>query len=178
MTDFMKMLEQRASCRSYADKPVEDKKIVSCINAARLSPSAMNTQPWHFYVANDPESSAFIASNVQAAKMNSWANQVPAFVIVTQESAEAIKKLPFSVRRDFRPFDIGVAVHAFVLEAAQEGLGTCILGIMDEDKLKQRFRIPSEKKVGLIIAVGYPADGWTPGTRKRKELEELITYVK
>jgi len=178
MTDFMKMLEQRASCRKYADKPVEDKKIVSCINAARLSPSAMNTQPWHFYVANDPDSAAFMASNVQVANMNGWASGVPAYVIVTQESAEAIKTLPFSARRDFRAFDIGIAVHAFVLEAAHEGLGTCIVGLMDEEKLKQRFRISSEKKVALIIAVGYPAEGWQPGTRKRRDLEELITYVK
>ena len=178
MTDFMKMLEQRSSCRSYADRPVEDKKIVPCINAARFAPSAMNTQPWHFYVANDPDSAAFIAANVQIGNMNGWTGRVPAFVLVTQESAEAIKTLPFSARRDFRPFDIGMAVHAFVLEAAAEGLGACVVGLMDEERLKQRFRISSEKKIALILAVGYPADDWKPGAKKRKELGELVTYVK
>ena len=54
MTELQKILNRRQSCRHFSEKPVEDEKIVACINAASLAPSACNTQPYHFYVAVTP----------------------------------------------------------------------------------------------------------------------------
>ena len=82
-----------------------------------------------------------------------------------------------AVRKDFRHFDIGLALENFLLEATELGLGTCILGCFNEEKLKSSFRIPSPKKIALVIAMGYSAEKEV-APKKRRPLEESITYLK
>ena len=177
MTDLIKVMQQRQSCRSFAEKPVEAEKIVSCISAATLAPSACNTQPYHFYVAHAPEAVAVAAEYCKGDKINKWVGEATAFVLVTQEHAEIPAANSEARKRDFRQYDIGLAVENFCLEATELGLGTCILGVYNEDKLKANFRIPSHKQIALVIAMGYPA---TSEIRKkdRKPLEEMITYLR
>lgn len=170
MTELVKIMQQRHSCREFLDKAVENEKIVACINAASLAPSACNTQPYHFYVANTPETVAAAAKSVTA-------HNAKAIVIVTQEHADMPTTLGEAVRKDFRHFDIGLALENFLLEATELGLGTCILGSFNEEKLKSAFRIPSPKKIALIIAMGYSAEKEV-APKKRRPLEESITYLK
>ena len=178
MTELLKIMQQRQSCRSFADKKVEDEKIVACVHAASLAPSACNTQPYHFYICNTPETVAAAAEFIRGEKVNSWVGEAAAFAIVTQEHAELPSHIVANVAwKDFRPFDIGLTLENFCLEATEQGLGTCILGCFNEEKLKERFHIPSPKKIALIVALGYPAD---PAVRekKRRPLEETITYLR
>ena len=84
---------------------------------------------------------------------------------------------PEAARRDFRQYDIGLALENFCLEATEQELGTCILGCFNEEKLKSSFRIPSPKKIALVIALGYPADSKIR-PKKRRALEESITYLR
>ena len=170
MTELVKIMQQRHSCRKFLDKAVENEKIVACINAASLAPSACNTQPYHFYVANTPETVAAAAKSVTA-------HNAKAIVIVTQEHADMPTTLGEAVRKDFRHFDIGLALENFLLEATELGLGTCILGCFNEEKLKSSFRIPSPKKIALVVAMGYSAEKEIPA-KKRRPLEESITYLK
>ena len=178
MSAFTERMAQRASCRKYSDKPVEDVKIVSCINAARLAPSAMNAQAWHFYVSNEPEKSKAVAELTQLGGINQWDSQCPAFIVIAQTSGNLVANIASSAtRKDFRQIDIGIAALALALEAEEQGLGCCILGIFDEEKLKKTFRIPSNVKIMLVVALGYPAEDYRPPVKKRKELEEIITYL-
>lgn len=177
MTELIKIMQQRQSCRKFADKHVEDEKIVACINAAALAPSACNSQPYHFYVANTEDSVSAVAANVQLAGMNKWAEKAKAFVVVTQEHADLLAVIAEACRKDFRQYDIGLAVENFLLEATELGLGTCVLGLFNEDKIKERFRIPNFKKIALVIAIGYPEND-TVREKKRRALEESITYLK
>ena len=71
----------------------------------------------------------------------------------------------------------GYALENFLLEATELGLGTCILGSFNEEKLKSAFRIPSPKKIALVIAMGYSAEKEV-APKKRRPLEESITYLK
>ncbi|MBQ7124693.1 MAG: nitroreductase family protein [Oscillospiraceae bacterium] len=176
MTELIKLMKQRQSCRHYSDKPVEAEKIVSCINAACLAPSACNTQPYHFYVAHAPEAVAVAAEYCKGEKVNKWVSEAKAFVIITQEHAEIPAANSEARKRDFRQYDIGLAIENFCLEATELGLGTCILGVFNEEKLKASFRIPSHKSIALVIAMGYPAD--EQREKKRKPLEEVITYLR
>ena len=177
MTDLIKLMQNRQSCRHYSDKPLEAEKIVSCINAASLAPSACNTQPYHFYVAHAPEAVAVAAEYCKGEKVNKWVGEAKAFVIITQEHADIPYNNPEAHKRDFRQYDIGLAVENFCLEATELGVGTCILGVFNEEKLKANFRIPSPKSIALVIAMGYPADGEIR-SKKRKPLEEMITYLR
>lgn len=176
MTELVKIMQQRHSCRAFSDKAVENEKIVACINAATLAPSACNTQPYHFYVANTPETVADAAEYCKSDKVNKWVGSAKAFVIVTKEHAEMPNTLGVSVRKDFREFDIGFALENFCLEAAELGLGTCILGSFNEEKLKATFKLPTPKKIALVIAMGYSAETEVPA-KKRRPLEECITYL-
>lgn len=178
MTELLKTMQQRQSCRHFSDKKVEDEKIVACVNAASLAPSACNTQPYHFYICNTPETVSAAAEFIRGETVNSWAGEAAAFAIVTQEHAELPSRVVANVAwKDFRQFDIGLALENFCLEATEQGLGTCILGCFNEEKLKERFAIPSFKKIALVVALGYPAD---PEIRekKRRPLEETITYLR
>ena len=177
MTELVKIMQQRHSCREFLDKAVENEKIVACINAASLAPSACNTQPYHFYVANTPETVATAAEYCKADQVNKWVHNAKAFVIVTQEHADMPTTLGEAVRKDFRHFDIGLALENFLLEATELGLGTCILGSFNEEKLKSSFRIPSPKKIALVVAMGYSAEKEI-SSKKRRPLEESITYLK
>ena len=85
MTDFFELAQKRESCRKYAKRPVEREKIVACLEAARLAPSACNSQPWHYFVADDSVLTSQIAGSVQGFGMNRFADEVPTFVIVTEE---------------------------------------------------------------------------------------------
>ena len=147
MTELVKIMQQRHSCREFLDKAVENEKIVACINAASLAPSACNTQPYHFYVANTPETVAAAAEYCKADHVNKWVHDAKAFVIVTQEHANMPTTLGEAVRKDFRHFDIGLALENFLLEATELGLGTCILGSFNEEKLKS-YSQPEENRSG------------------------------
>lgn len=177
MTELIKIMNRRQSCRKFLEKRVEDEKIVACINAASLAPSAFNTQPYHFYVANTPETVATTAEYCKGDNVNKWVGGAAAFVLVTQEHANMPATAPEAARRDFRQYDIGLALENFCLEATEQELGTCILGCFNEEKLKSSFRIPSPKKIALVIALGYPANSEIR-PKKRRALEESITYLR
>ena len=177
MTELIKIMNRRQSCRKFLEKRVEDEKIVACVNAASLAPSACNTQPYHFYVANTPETVATAAEYCKGDSVNKWVNGAAAFVLVTQEHANMPATLPEASRRDFRQYDIGLALENFCLEATELGLGTCILGCFNEEKLKSSFRIPSPKKIALVIAMGYP-ESEEVRPKKLRALEESITYLR
>ena len=162
MTELIKIMNRRQSCRKFLEKRVEDEKIVACVNAASLAPSACNTQPYHFYVANTPETVATAAEYCKGDSVNKWVNGAAAFVLVTQEHAN----MPATL-----------ALENFCLEATELGLGTCILGCFNEEKLKSSFRIPSPKKIALVIAMGYP-ESEEVRPKKRRALEESITYLR
>ena len=177
MTELVKIMQQRHSCRKFLDKAVENEKIVACINAASLAPSACNTQPYHFYVANTPETVATAAEYCKGDHVNRWVGEAKALVIITQEHANMPTTLGEAARKDFRQYDIGLAIENFLLEATELGLGSCVLGCFNEEKLKSSFRIPSPKKIALVIAMGYSAEEEIPA-KKRRPLEETITYLK
>lgn len=167
---------RRQAVRSYLDQPVEDEKLVACLYAAGLAPSACNSQPYHFYIAKD-EAAKKLAEYIQRGSINTWAPEVPAFVVVTKEHAEIAAAVQLVCHTDFREYDIGMMVENFCLEATEQGLGTCILGCFNEEKIKEEFKIPYSKKIALVIAVGYPKDG-TVRDKSRKDLNTMITYLK
>ncbi len=105
MTDALKLMQTRQSCRSFCDKPLEAEKIVSCINAASLAPSACNTQPYHFYIAHAPEAVAVAAEFCKGERINTWVDSAKAFVLVTMEHADMPYTVSSAAKRDFRQFD-------------------------------------------------------------------------
>lgn len=169
----------RRSVRKYQDKPVEREKIDACLEAARLAPSACNSQPWHFIVLDDPQvkndfcQQAF--SGVYA--ISKWAAQAPVLIAAVSDKGNFTSRVGnFFRRTEFYLVDHGIACEHLVLRAWDQGLGTCWIGWLDADKAAKFFNLPKGKKIEHLIALGYPAE--TPEPRPRKTFKELVSYNK
>jgi nitroreductase len=176
--NFIDLVNRRQSVRQYADKPVDREKIEACLEAARLAPSTSNSQPWKFIVVDDPDLTAIVAEETVAPFrwFNTFADQVPVLVAVTADKVSIKAKTGQFLRRfDFGLIDIGIATEHFCLQATELGLGTCILGWFHEKAVIKLLDIPRNKRVYLMIALGYPRDERVRGKR-RKPLAEVRSY--
>ena len=177
---FRELAEKRESCRAYKNIPVEREKLVKCVEAARLSPSACNSQPWGFVVIDEPSLAKQISPLLQddIIPVNRFTRNCNAYVIVIEEQANLSSKLGGHFKdQDFAQIDIGIAAQMVCLSAADQGLGSCIMGWFNEKKLKNLFDIPKSKRIRLIIAVGYPeTDSIRP--KSRKPIEEIMHFNK
>lgn len=178
MKDFMTLVNERYSCRDYdPNRPVEHEKLVQCIEAARLAPSACNSQPWHFTVVENREMLLKTAQCLQDSGMNKFADNAGALIVINEEPATL--KAVIAEKRDSQSYaqiDIGIAAAHICYAAAAQGLNTCILGWLNEEKLKELLGIPAEKAVRLVIAVGYAREE-RHYNKKRHTMEEICDFV-
>lgn len=174
--DFLTIAKARQSCRSYeSERTPEREKLEACLEAARLAPSACNSQPYHFTAACG-EAAKQVADCTHGMGMNQFTELVPAFIIVSEERYNLTAGIGSKIKgQDYRAEDIGIAVAYLTSEAAAQGLATCILGWFDEKKLKKV--IGSTKPIRLVIAIGYASAGDPLRPKTRKSSEELITWL-
>jgi len=176
---FLELVNKRFSVRDYLDKPVEREKINICLEAARLAPSACNSQPWKFIIIDEPELKNKLCDKIFSGPYitNIFVKKAPVLLVVLSEKGNFISRVG-SFLRDTRYYliDIGIAVEHFVLQATELGLGTCWIGWFNEKEAKKILSIPESKKIDVIVAVGYPAK--TQSRKVRKSLEEISSFNK
>lgn len=178
MEDFLKLVAARQSDRAYDhSRPVEPEKLERILEAARLAPSACNAQPWKFVVVTEPELAARVGKATAGLGMNKFAKDAPVHILVVEESMNITSYLGAKIKDKYFPLiDIGIATAHIALAAEAEGLGSCILGWLDEKAIKQLVGIPASKRLLLDITIGYPAK---PKRKKsRKPLEKVVSYNK
>lgn len=174
--DFIKIAQNRQSCRNYnADKAVESEKIDAIIEAARLAPSACNGQPYHITVCKG-DAARSVAKACQSMGMNKFATDAPVMIVISEmpyvaSAALGSKKTGI----DYRSIDIGILAAYITAEAAARGLGTCILGWLDDKKIREICSL--DGAVRLVITLGYASDGDKLRTKKRKDISELVSIV-
>ncbi|WP_349948668.1 nitroreductase family protein [Lacrimispora sp. BS-2] len=177
MNDFMDLCLRRQSSRNFKDQPVEHEKLVKCVEAARLAPSGCNGQPWSFVVVENPELIEKVAEAAQQLGSNGFASKARAFFVVVEEHANLMPHVRSLVDSQyFAPGDIGAAIAYLCLEAESQGIGTCIFGMYDREKIASLLNTPKEKHICGLIAAGYPADQ-TVRKKSRKPLEEIVRFV-
>ena len=180
MVDFLALASDRQSDRSYdPNRPVERKKVERILEAARLAPSACNSQPWHFIVVDEPELKDKIAdaTSTKILGLNHFTKQAPIHIIIVEEKVNMSSGFGSWVKdKTFSLVDIGIAAAHISLAAEAEGLGSCILGWFDENKMRKLLDIPSGKRVILDIIIGY-ADK-PKRNKSRKEAGKVISYNK
>ena len=138
--DFLDLVRKRESVRSYSVTPVPRELINKCLEAARLAPSACNSQPWTFIVIDDPETKKKLADTAFSGiySINAFAREAPVLVVViTERSAYAAKLGAYFRGMQYNLIDIGIACEHFILQAAEEGIGTCWLGWFNERGVKK-----------------------------------------
>lgn len=172
--DFSKLISVRQSCRGYDEtKPVEEEKLLAILETARLSPSACNGQPYHFTVCRG-EKAKEVAKATQGMGMNKFASQAPVLIVVSEEDYVKTAALGAKVKgNDYRSIDIGIAAAYLTAAATEQGLSTCILGWLDDAKIRSVCGL--SHPVRLIITLGYPKND-TLRDKKRKTMEELVSY--
>lgn len=173
--EFSELIQKRQSDRRYAPKPVAREHILKCLEAARLAPSACNSQPWKFIVVDDRAKLAELSEAAIGLGMNKFTVQVPVMVAVVQEKMNLEAKAGALVKdKDYSLMDLGMAVEHFCLQAAELGLGTCIMGWFDEKRIARLLGVPRGKRIPLIIALGKPA--LSTRRKVRKPMEEMSSW--
>ena len=173
--NFTEIAQNRQSCRKYdSTKAVEQEKIDAILNAARLSPSACNGQPYHVTVCTG-DTAAAVAKATQGMGMNKFVSDAPVQLVISEKpycrTAAVGSKLKHN---DYRSIDIGIVAAYITAEAAAQGLGSCILGWLDSDKIKSICDLDGD--IRLVICIGYAAPDDKLRAKKRKNLDELVSY--
>jgi len=171
--ELLELILRRQSDRKYSDRPVEEEKLERIIEAARMAPSACNAQPWKFVVVNDPEKLGRVAkaASAKVLGMNMFVEQAPVLIVIVRESPNFSSKAGGLIKsKDYSHIDIGIAAENICLQAAAEGLGSCILGWFDEKEVRSILGIPGSKRVELIISLGYSLSEYRQKRRKPKEI--------
>ena len=172
--NFTELTLARQSDRAYDEtKSVEEEKLLAILEAGRRAPSACNGQPYRITVCRG-ESAKKAAAACGGMGMNKFAKQAPVLLVISEEpyvkSAAMGAKLKHN---DYRSMDIGILAAYLTAAAAEQGLGTCILGWFDDEKLRALCNL--EHPVRLVITLGYATDKHRE--KKRKSLDELVRFL-
>lgn len=179
MKSFLDLVQQRQSDRAYLDRQVEEDKLERVLQAAHLAPSATNAQPWKMIVVKDTEKRMKIAdaTSARVLGMNHFTKQAPIQIVLVEDKANVSSNFgSWAKKKHFPHIDIGILAAHLSLAAADEGLGTCIVGWFDEDKIKKILEVPKSKRVLLVLTVGYSAQ--PTRDKKRKKISDVISYEK
>lgn len=175
MNTFLELVGKRQSDRAFLDRTVEPDKLNRILEAARLSPSACNAQPWKMIVLTDPEKrfSVADAATSNVLSMNHFSKQAPVQIVLVEEQANFTSKVGGWIKNKHYPhLDLGILASHICLAAADEGLGSCMLGWCDEKKVRKVLNIPASKRVMLVILIGYSAQ--EVRVKKRKLMEDVV----
>src|SRR3989338_1098941 len=176
---ILEIIKKRRSVREYLDKPVEKDKVLQCLEAARLAPSACNAQPWKFIVVDDRELKDRLCDNIFTGvyKFNIFVKKAPVIIAVVSEKEKFLAQAGGYIRNTlYYLIDIGIACEHLTLQAAELGFGTCWIGWFDEKALKKTLKIPKDRKVDVLIALGYPKEDKIIPPKERHTLEKISSF--
>lgn len=174
--NFTDIALNRQSCRSYdASRNVEQQKLTAILEAARLAPSACNGQPYHITLCRG-EIARQVAKATMGMGMNKFAADAPVLLVLSEKPYVKTAALGAKVKgNDYRSMDIGIVAAYITAEAAAQGLGSCMLGWLDDEKIRQICNLDGATR--LVITIGYAKEDDKLRNKKRKDLDELVTFL-
>ena len=192
----------RRSIRRFTDRPVGRRELLELVEAARLSPSSCNSQPWRFRLVTEREDIAFFAGPVTSRQ--GWLAKAGAIIVccvdttaymadsraalrglkeaglLTQEFMDEVEECylkpaeqgPPALLKAAASVNLAIAMSAMMLRAVDMGLGACWIGRVDEEMTRQRLNLPAHLGVASLLAVGWPDEN--PEPRPRKSLDDIL----
>ncbi len=165
--DLYEAIKTRKSVRRFRNLPVEEETVTKLLEAARLAPSANNSQEWRFVVVRDPETRKALAD---AASRQDFVAEAPVVIVCCAETDGGVMRC--GLQR--YPVDATLAIDHLMLAAAAEGLGTCWVAAFDPSAAREVLGLSENEELIAFTPLGYPADEPTP--KKRIALSDLIRY--
>jgi nitroreductase len=172
-------LKKRRSIRKFTDKKITTELIKEIVDIAAFAPSWKNSQTTRYVLVLDEGLKNVIADDcMMNFEFNqNTVNSAPALVVVTtvnkRSGYERDGSFTTSKETHWQSFDAGIATQSLCLAAFEKGLGTVIMGIFDEEKIKEALAIDENQSVSAIVAIGYADEA--PEAPKRKNSDELLT---
>ena len=154
--NFKNLVLTRQACRSFLPKKVEKEKLVQICDTARLSPSACNSQPWKIYAVSSPEKVAKVCESLQENGRNAFLSNATAFVVVSE--TKAVLKPDVTHRfseTHFVKYDVGEVLAYITLTAQTLGVSSCIIGYINQEKLRTAVNMTAEEECNVVVALGY-----------------------
>jgi nitroreductase len=178
MPSFIDLVRSRRSIRRFLPRPVEREKILACLEAARLAPSAQNAQPWRFVVVDDPGLKENLCREAFSGvySMCRFAAQAPVLIVILVRPGLVTHLLGRQFQGvQFYLVDVGIAGEHFILQAEELGLGTCWIGWFNGRKVRKVLKVPRGYKIVALLPVGYAASR-PPRETVRKALDEVAWF--
>ena len=176
---LLDLLEHRKSVRDFLDRPVEREKIMTCLQAARIAPSASNSQPWKFIVVDDSQLKNKLCNAAFSGiySFNSFCKAAPVIVAIVSEKSKFLARIGGMFRgTQYYLIDIGIAGEHLILQAEDLGLGTCWIGWFDEGAVKSILNVPEGKKIDVLIALGYYDRQKVSSEHNREPMDKIASF--
>ena len=172
---FLSLMKKRQSCRSFDySKPVSKEDLISILEAGQLSPSACNSQPYEVFVAQGEK--AKIIADAKMGSFNKFIDDCNTFLVIAEDNYSLPAKIGSLIKKvDFKAIDIGILTANLVNAASALNLETCILGVFDEKRIQKL--IERKKRIRLVIALGYPKEGYPLREKTRKDFDDNMHFL-
>jgi len=168
----------RRSIRRFTDQPVSREVLSQVVEAASYAPSWKNTQVTRYIAVEGPKKAALAKCTSLFPNNGAIIESAPIVIAVTIIKGRSgyERDGSFSTPKGDRwqMYDAGAACEAFCLSAYEQGLGTVILGLFDEEEASKLLGLSKDQELAALIPIGYPAE--TPGAPRRKPVEDLLSY--
>lgn len=161
--DFEEVIEKRYSVRKYKPDTVPMDVVMRVLEAARMAPTWANMQGVRYVVITDEDKVAQVADGIG----QKWVQSAPMFIAAISDEKWSGKRGDLA----YYMLDVGICFEHLVLAATNEGLGTCWIGVFNEDKLKKLLNIEKTRRIIVLTPLGYPND--VQKERNRKDLSEI-----
>lgn len=179
MRNIAEIIKKRYSVRKYLAKPVEKNKIIKCIEAARLAPSAENIQPWRFLVINKPEKLIQLKKAAFSGiySFTKWANSAPVIIVILAKPNFLTNKIGAQIQDiEYYLIDIGISVEHLILQASELKLGTCWIGWYNKKAVAKVLKIPKKYKLICLLTLGYFEYNNKLNRKIRKPIDKIVFF--
>jgi len=169
--NFLELAKRRYSCRNYDSRPVEAEKLELILESGRVAPSAVNFQPWYFYVIQKPDD----LSKLHQVYHREWFQSAPCVIVICGDHNLSWRRKD---GKDHCDIDVAIVTDHMTLQATELELATCWICNFDPGKTRDLLQLPDHLEPVVLLPVGYPLDSADPGRHgeKRKPLSEIATF--
>lgn len=178
LSELEALFLKRQSCREFSEKPLDAALLKEICRVALLAPSAVNAQPWQLIAVTGGEKRTAVLQALQHLGMNKFASKAAALVAIAEDKGNFTGRVAEKMsKNEFVKNDLGILTAHLVLAAEAAGVGSCILGWRDEAELRTVLGVEEHYAIPVVVALGYPAEGYEVRPKKRRPLEEVFTLI-